>query len=585
MKLSRALALAGLFLLLGLGLYHLSAAWFRAGETTRAEGRLSLYRASTQAEIDRFSHLTFVLARDPFVLAALPGDGRETLNRRFAAVADRAGLEAVYLMDTTGLTIAANNAGQPGSFVGQNYAFRPYFKEAMAGRQGRFYGIGATTGRPGYFMAEAVTTPSGETLGVVAIKLDLGKLERSWQDSGEQVLLSNADGVVLLASDPDWRYRSLSGLSAAQRAEIARAQQFSDLPLDPLDWRPLPGNRADIGAERQIHLTSAALPHGWRLHYFASESPVRTRAWLAVVIAAVIAAIAVLVAQSRRSARIGAALRRSEAEEADLRQANARLAVEIEERRAAEARLERTRDELARASRLAALGRLAASVTHELGQPIAAMRNHLVAMEISGRAASLAKLSGLVERMEGITRQLKFFASPDPEAMGPVDLRDAIRGAATLIAANIEGADVHLRMDLPDDPVVVTGSRLRLEQVATNLMRNAVDAMQEAQAKELSVSLTTAGDYARLDIRDTGTGLSGTELSELTEPFTTTKPSGQGMGLGLAISADILRDHGGRMRARDRRAGPGAVFSVELPLAAATDPAPSGHRAHEEAQP
>jgi len=281
-----------------------------------------------------------------------------------------------------------------------------------------------------------------------------------------------------------------------------------------------------------------------------------------------------IVTQFRKTRRIGAALRRSEAEEAGLREANARLAVEIEDRKRAERRLERTRDELERASRLAALGQLAASVTHELGQPIAAMRNHLAAAEIKGDAPApmMGRLAGLVERMEGITRQLKFFASPSEPALAPVDLNDAVSEAAALVAPNIGTAGIHLTRDLAALPVLVQGNKLRIEQVLTNILRNAVDATHDSAQKDVTIRTGSAQGMGWVEVLDTGLGLGGAKLDDLQEPFVTSRASGQGMGLGLAISSGIVTEHNGRLTAQDRPGG-GAVFRVEIPLVSAQEEA------------
>ncbi len=565
MNVARGLLLSLLFLVFATGAYTLSHRYFRSEEVTQAEGRLSLYRSTVVAELNRFSHLTFVLSRDPYVIETAGGGSTTPLNTRLASFADRAGLDAIYLMRPDGLTIAASNASSPSSFVGQNYSFRPYFQDALAGRQGRFYGIGATTGLPGYFIADPVVSDLGQALGVIAIKIDLTELESRWRDGGEQVLLTNADGVVLLASNPDWRYRTLYPLDAEQRALIEDARQFPGQALDPLDWRPENDEQAFFGGMEVIHLSTGDLPHGWQLHYFASEDPVRTRSWLATVIAVVIGGGIVLLMLLRRNALTQAALRRLEVEEAELRDAYDRLAVEIEERRTAERRLQRTQEDLARASRLAALGELAASVTHELGQPITAMRNHLAAAEMGGGARALPSLTGLVERMEGITRQLKFFSNPGEDVLKPVDLRDAMAEALNLVAPNIETGNIDLIQDLPDAPVIVRGNALRIEQVLVNLLRNAIDAMEDSSERPLNVAIGTAGDTAWVEVADRGHGLGGASLSELQEPFVTSRESGQGMGLGLAISAGIVKEHHGQMSARNRDGG-GAVFRVEIPL-------------------
>lgn len=542
--------------------------YFVSEEIESAEGRLSLYRSTVLAEVERFEHLTQVLAVDPFVIAALTGNSSETLNERIANFAAAAGLDAIFLMDIEGLTIAASNAGTEGSFVGENYGFRPYFREARNGGQGSFYGIGATTGLPGYFIAHPVRAEAGEIIGVVALKISLAAFEESWRAAGEQVLLANDHDVIILSSDPAWRYRTLSPLTTAAREQIAEARQFDGQPLEALDWQA-EGQRARIAGTDRLHVASQNLPHGWHLHYLASDDPAVTRAWLAGGAVPVLAALALILAQYLRGRRLGDALRRSEQEEAALRRANDQLAREIEDRRRAERRLDETREELERASRLAALGQLSASVTHELGQPIAAMRNYLaahgmVATEVDQRLTG--RMTGLVDRMEGITRQLKFFACSDEEAFETIDMRDCVAAALELLAPSFEAAKIACNYQRPEEAFWVRGSRLRLEQVLTNLLRNAVDAMEDSQDQMLQLRLGHEDGAILVEVSDTGHGLGEATLAELSAPFVTTRESGRGMGLGLAISSGIVEDHGGRLEAENRR-GVGAVFRLRLPAA------------------
>ncbi|MYM55924.1 sensor histidine kinase [Thalassovita mangrovi] len=553
-------------LVIAISVFRGSYGYFRSGELARAEGRLSLYQSSVRAEFERFSHLSYVLSRDPFVIAAAAGGGTGTLNPRLKDFATRAGLDAIYQMDTKGLTIAASNYDEPNGFIGQNYAFRPYFAAAMSGEQARFYAIGATTGLPGYFIADPVRGAGGAVIGVIAIKIDLSGLEQSWRGSGEQVFLANEDGVVLLSSDPDWLYRALTPLSQDQRDRIVAARQFPDQALDPLDWQDLPGPRVRIAGAERLHLTAADLPHGWALHYFSSDDRAVARAWLVTTLVAMAAGLALIFYQIARARRVVAALARSEREEAELREANKRLAREIEDRRSAERRLKRTQDDLERASRLAALGQLAASVTHELGQPIAAMRNHLTAAEIGGRDAGglTGKIGGLVDRMEGITRQLKFFARSESDAFDAVDLRDAMRASLALVEPNLAEINADLKVELPENPVMVRGNRLRIEQVMTNLLRNAVDSVDDSTDPQIWAQVGQTGGESWFEVRDNGHGLGQATLAELQEPFVTTRESGRGMGLGLAISAGIVKDHGAVMEARNG-AGGGAVFRVTFP--------------------
>lgn len=184
--------------------FRLSYGYFLSQELPKPQGRLSLYHGTVTAELNRFSHLTYVLSRDPFVVDTAQNGDTDALNLRLADFARAAGLNAIYLMRPDGMTISASNAATSASFVGQDYGIRPYFIVAFAGKQGRFYGIGATTGLPGYFIADPVRDAGGDTRGVIAIKIDLTALSDSWQAAGEQVFLSNQDGVILLASNPNW---------------------------------------------------------------------------------------------------------------------------------------------------------------------------------------------------------------------------------------------------------------------------------------------------------------------------------------------------------------------------------------------
>lgn len=549
-----------------ISVFRVSYGYFQSEELTKAQGRLSLYHSSVSGELERFSHLTYMLAHDPIVIETAAGGATGFLNDRLEDFARQAELDAIYLITPNGLTIAASNHRDPGSFVGQNYAFRPYFQDAISGEQGRYYAIGATTGLPGYFIADPVYNTLDKLSGVMAIKIDLSELEESWTGSGEHVFLANRDGVVLLASDPAWRYKTLARLSEERKKAIQEARQFSGQDLAPLEWSILSEQRAVIAGSERLHLVARNLPHGWQLHYFSSDDRAATRSWLVMSLVVILAAIAFIAFQIQRARRVDAELTRSEREEAELRQANERLAAEIEERMTAERRLKRTQNDLESASRLAALGRLAASVTHELGQPIAAMRNHLVAAEMGAGAPSrlTTNIGGLVDRMEGITRQLKFFANSNVEDFEEIDLCDAMKVSVDLVAPNLEQSNTRVRLNLPDEPVIIRGIRLRIEQVLTNLLRNAIDATEDSNDPLIDVRAGEAYGEVWIEIEDNGHGLGSATLADLQEPFVTTRESGRGMGLGLAISASIVKDHDGIMSARDLETG-GAVFRVAFP--------------------
>ncbi|SLN27069.1 C4-dicarboxylate transport sensor protein DctB [Pseudooctadecabacter jejudonensis] len=576
----RGLGVVGVLALLGVlaaGLHVVSFSYFKTQEIDRAAARLTLYTSTLTSELRHFAHLPFLLSLDPVVVATLSGAPAADLDRRLARFSQSAGVDAIYLMDGTGLTVSASNAATPSSFKGQSYGFRPYFQAALRGELGEFYGIGATTGIPGYFYALAVRAATPPDRGVIAIKVDLSEVQDNWQASGERIILANDDGVVLLASDPAWRYRTLTKLSEGQRDRIVASRQFGAEGLAPLDAAlDVSAQSAVLDGERLLYLQTGNLPNGWTLHFFVPDDAAWARAWLATGAFLTLLLISFSVFQVARVRRIRSALRRSEREETALRAANAQLAVEIEDRRAAEASLQKTQRELERAGRLAALGQLASSVTHELGQPIAAMRNQLAASEMTVGATPLHdKMQGLVARMENITRQLKFFSRKGRDRFEVFDLRAAMTATLDLMEATIAARGAHVLLDDVAGDLTLEGNKMRIEQVMTNLIRNALDAVEDADVQNVTIRMGGEADTVWFAVADTGHGLRGQSFDDLREPFATSRESGRGMGLGLTISAGIVTDHGGTITAQDCAAG-GAVFHVTLPRRHSSPPQTQG---------
>ncbi len=548
-------------------IFAASFSYFKAQDLEKAAARLALHRSTLVSELRHFSHLPFLLSLDPFVIGAVSDGNIADLDYRLARYAQSAGLEAIFLMDGDGRTIAASNARSDASFKGQNYAYRPYFQDARRGQLGEFYGIGATTGIPGYFYAMAVRPPESEATGVIAIKVDLSRLQRDWQASGENIVLANADGVVLLASDPSWRYKTLGQLSPRQRDRILSSRQFGSETLAQLDWSPDASSQtARLGGESLTYLSTSDLPNSWSLHFFTPPDQAATRAWLATGVYLALVLLGLSVYQFSRFRSVRRALVLSEQEEAQLRLANERLAIEIEERRAAEQTLQKTQAELERAGRLAALGQLASSVTHELGQPIAAMHNQLAAAEMTDGPTSLSiKMQGLAARMEDITRQLKFFSRKGRDSFEVFDLGETVNDALALLEPSIEARDAQIVVEQAEaGDMTLNANKLRIEQVVTNIVRNALDAVDGGDTRDIHIKLGQSGHNVWFEVADTGHGLKGKTLDDLREPFATTRESGKGMGLGLTISAGIVGDHSGTITAKERPKG-GTIFRIELP--------------------
>lgn len=542
------LTLIAVALLAIIGLFFASLSYFKSLEIGDAETRLALYERSLKGTLERFEHLPYVLARDPLVM-----DGHARLKHRLAAFADEARLEAIYLMDTTGTVLATSNHGTPRTFMGENYGFRPYFKAAMAGKRGEFFGVGATTGRPGYFISEPVIDDGGALVGVIAIKLDMSELQKAWEEGGENVLVSNADSVIVLSSKADWRYRTLDRLTADERETIRTGRQFGAEPLDPIDWQVHGENTVRLSGEEFVYAANPVGRLGWQVHYLLDETRVYERATLTTILFGVLITGLLLLATFLRSVRIRAALNAAQADRAELIATNDEL--------------KNAQEELSRSSKLAALGHLAASVTHELGQPISALRNHLTAAEIGGEitnSTTLGKLNTVLDRMDTITRQLRFFAKPGNEKLEEFAIQDVWTGTMDLVGHDLQAAGIDLNCAIAPGPVRVLGNRLRLEQVLVNLLTNSMAAMQDQETKRLAVTIGRDKDSAFVSVEDNGQGFGNRELQQLQEPFHTTRASGDGMGLGLSIASAIIREHRGSLEAENIATG-GARFTMTLP--------------------
>lgn len=546
-------------------LFISAVSYFRGEEVQEANARLSLYTRSVNETLQRFQHLPYVLARDALVVAVASGEERpDILNIRLRQYADEASLEAIYLMDSQGQVLSASNFAQPQSFVGKNYGFRPYFLTAVEGKRGEFFGVGATTGRPGYFVSETVTSYEGDFLGVIAIKLDMSELQAAWEAVAERVFVSNADGVVVLSSNRNWLYRLLNPLNEQQIEDIKSGRQFGNQNLQLLDWQQETQTEATFQNERFIYVVNSADRLGWTVHYLLSEKRIFERATLTTAIFGVAIICLVLFSTFLRSRRIGTALQISQNDREQLRLANAEL--------------EMAQSELKKTSKLAALGQLSASVTHELGQPISALRNYLTAAEISGDISNeetRSKLFRITERMENITKQLRFFIRSNDDGFSQIDLRKVASGAIELLAHKIRAGNIKMIVDLGDEPAYVMGNQLRLEQVIVNLISNSIGAIEALDGGIITLSILSQIDKIILNVKDNGVGFGDRSLEMLAEPFHTTKASGEGMGLGLSIASEIIREHNGEITATsqiethadipDDRMTQGALFSICLP--------------------
>jgi two-component system C4-dicarboxylate transport sensor histidine kinase DctB len=231
------------------------------------------------------------------------------------------------------------------------------------------------------------------------------------------------------------------------------------------------------------------------------------------------------------------------------------------------------------AGKMSALGQMSAGLAHELNQPLMAIGTYaenagtfLDRGDAANAATNLARIADLARRMGRIIKNLRAFARQSVEPTSAVDLAAVIEAVLELTAARIADNGVRLDWTPPADPVLAMGGEVRLQQVVMNLVANALDAMQDAPQRCLTIALDPMPDHVRLRIRDTGPGIPDT--GRMFDPFFSTKEVGrtEGMGLGLSISYSIVTSFGGTMTGANL-AGGGAEFTVDLQPARAEEAA------------
>jgi C4-dicarboxylate-specific signal transduction histidine kinase len=585
--------------------YQVSRQIGREGLQATGQHRLELYSASLEREIGKYAFFPTTLGVDRDVLELLDTRRAHKINTYLEQLNERAGTLATYVMNDKGVVLASSNWQRSDSYVGEDLSFRPYFQDAIASGRGRFFGIGTTRGEPGYYLSSPLL--DGERIiGVATVKVSLEQLEASWSTVEAPVLVADENGVVILSSVPDWKFTTLRPLDDKTRAAFDLTLQFNRRALQPLGAREI----LDLGHGARIvrvakdgQETVSVYPVSgeflaqsqplsgspWTLtvlsHLEQVEQISKVRAAVAGVTTILLGILAMLLNTHQRHLRERAAARgalqkaydeleRKVAERTlDLSSANERLQAEIVERRRTERTLRAAQEGLIQAGKLAVIGQLSAGIVHELNQPLAALRT------LSGNAirflergegdtarSNLARMGQLVDRMGEITGQLRTFARKSSGTAQSVDLEQVVGSAVSLLEQRLRSVNGSIVRHFPPGDYHVSCDANRMEQVLINLIGNALDAMAGHDAPQVEVTAAAADRSIRVEVRDHGPGLSPEACGRLFEPFFTTKEAGEGLGLGLAISAGIVGDFGGTLRGTNHPAG-GALFTIEMPSA------------------
>lgn len=552
------LIVIGLFLALSAGSVWLTAEtssrFLRSDLETRVSAGLQVQAGILESHLEKFRVLAPVVARSTNAEAvALFID--EQVGKRVAAIAaGMAGAEEVWFLSSRGRPIASSLSDDLAVMADGNRMIDKAFAEAAQGQLGRQLLPGSPSRPPSYVFASPIRVEN-RLVGVLAVRVPLAPVEQAWALTKVPLAATDTDGRILVSNRPDWRGRLISEVTRGNPLHIVR-----QLPV-----------------------------LGWEVHALADQSESLSQVWRAMLIAVLLCVIlggllfmlaARWEAQAQRGRRQRAEALRLERKvlhrTAALRQANAQLQQEVQDRQRAEEHLRQAQAELVQAAKLATLGEMSASLSHEYNQPLAAIRSDADVAEmliVRGRAGeavgNLQRIGAMVDRMAEIARTLKGFTRKAGTDVRPVDFAQVVEEAALLLRPQVKRTETELVIRMPEEPIVVYGGKIRLEQVLVNLLSNAVDAARAArdasgQPPRVVLTVTADGPHALVTVDDTGAGVPENIRPQIFEPFFTTKETGAGLGLGLSIAYKIVHDFNGSLVLEDGPLG-GARFSMRLP--------------------
>ena len=565
--------------------------------------RLELYINYLQGILGKYESLPELLAIDNSLVRALlnPHEKKriEILNRYLETINRVSDTLDTYLMNKDGLTIAASNWNEAHPFIGRNFSYRPYFKQAMKGKLGRYFALGTASSKRGYYFAYPVRKDD-EMMGAVVIKINIDSVEQSWADRDESFLVSDPDGVIFITTNPEWRFKSLKPLQDEVRERITESRRYQEATLVLLSdevktlWDKVEILKIDDGGGQSIKRVlkqSQFMPQaGWNVHILSDTRVLRKKVLMVnIMVGSVLTLgyilILLLLQRNHRLAelhRIEEESKRAlqEANEQlesrvsdrtqKLTEANELLRKEVIDRKQTEVKLKRTRKELIHAAKLAVLGQMSAGINHELNQPLAAIRSYtdngkqfLQKGRLEDAMWNLEQIGELTERMALIGVQLNLFSRKSSGLIVVVPLHGVIDGALEILKPSLKKQEVELTINVQPDNLEARANHVLLQQVLVNLISNAMQAVEGQKLRKILLECREVDEKVVVAVHDNGPGVSGDLLNEIFEPFFTTKKSGHGLGLGLTISDRIVRDFGGKIVVAQSQEGARFEFTLE----------------------
>ena len=531
--------------------------------------------AELDRQLDRLSVLPAILSTHPHVVQVLKDTTQENLtnaNQSLLQAQKTSRTDFAFVMDSQGTTVASSNFQDTVSFVGVNYGFRPYFQEAMSSNQATFFAVGATTGIPGYFVANSVRI-DGETKGVVVVKAELAGLFDAWRLSPYEWVALDELSVVILSTNTEFLYSTTRKLTDGETQKISRDRRYVTADTSRFDFTTeLSSSFVSAGGNPPWYAESRALTsEKWQLVLIVERYWLFVRAMYYVLAIGSLLAIVALIYRNMLTQKRLAATEHRHAHE---------LEIEVEERTR---QLRSTQKALIAESNFAMLGRMSAAINHEVNQPLASLRLNLASLRkvIDQPDAKADEVRQIVidsdrttKRIGRVVTTLRTMAGRKQTELTQVHIDRLIVEVVETLQRERPAMSKTLKTEVTDTGLIVSGDEVLLQQALLNLVYNAFDAVLVRDEPSVTLKVYHHGENAALDVTDNGTGVSEEIKPALFQPFASDKEGSSGLGLGLTLVKMIADEHSGQLQYfplhdNVKQESSGSVFSLRIPLAVA----------------
>lgn len=558
---------AGIITLAGMVLLLWLAVTFEELRLTKSmQSQLQGKANELNRQLSQLAVLPRILAKHPGIANAIVQPSKNSVNKANVALQEAqidSDSSFAFIMDKQGTTVAASNYQEALSFVGINYGFRPYFKGAISSDETTFFAVGATTGIPGYFVANPIKH-NNAIVGVVVVKSELAGLLDSWHQAPYHWLAVDELGVVILSTSSEYLYTTTSTLEQNAKDVIAADRRYvpkehAQFIVDSsarMAYHGQSGSRSFLVQKRKLETEN------WELHLIVDRGRLWLNALLYVLAIGAFIGIAALGYRNiRAQKRLAAAEQRHMLE----------LEAEVEQRTA---ELRSAQEALISESNFAMLGRMSGAINHEINQPLTSLRLNLATLrslfdkpepDMDELRQIVVESDRTTKRIGRVVTTLRSLSGQQHTDHTELDVRRLIDDVVETVRRERPSVSQSLSLNYEHSEFSLRGNDVLLQQALLNLLYNACDAVLNEADPCVMLSVEKDTDYAVFNVEDNGCGVRPELQSSLFKPFVSDKQRTTGLGLGLTLSELIAHDHAGQL-GYAQRMPKGSIFTLKIPM-------------------